>query len=329
MSASAEDTTAESAVPQEEAPSGRRPKRARVTVAHYKPEEQKEKTEVTVSSAGSGTALGEIENVNFYLGKLPSTHGLLENFHRLLFGVVGKKTVRKANLRKFCGFENDAAKDKVAQRLSHKVWTAAVLKDLMLLLDQDRSGTKNELVERAIAFLAAPAASGKQSHADAAQEKKARNAKRKEQAAKRAERKKKAAARAKRRKAAKKGPKRVLSAYFRFQNAVRDLVKSEHADWGTTEISTEIGARWRALSEEEKQPYIQEYEEAKAAAAAKTKKRKRRSEEDDEDDDEEEEDTEEEEDEEEEEDKDDDEDEGDEEESDEDDDDDDDYSTQT
>ena len=154
-------------------------------MAHFKPEEQKEKTNVTVSSAGSGTALGEIENVNFYLGKLPSTHGLLENFHRLLFGVIGKKTVRKANLRKFCGFENDAAKDKVAQRLSHKVWTAAVLKDLMLLLDQDRSGTKNELVERAIAFLAAPAASGKQSHADAAQE--ARNAKRKEQAAKRAE----------------------------------------------------------------------------------------------------------------------------------------------
>ena len=127
-------STAESAPAPEQAPSGRRPKRARVAVAHFKPEEQKEKTEVAVSTAGSGTALGEIENVNFYLGKLPSTHGLLENFHRLLFGVVGKKTVRKANLRKFCGLENDAAKDKVAQRLSHKVWTTAVLKDLMLLL---------------------------------------------------------------------------------------------------------------------------------------------------------------------------------------------------
>eukprot|EP00743_Colponemidia_sp_Colp-15_P001791 GILK01001955.1.p1 GENE.GILK01001955.1~~GILK01001955.1.p1 ORF type:complete len:177 (+),score=34.17 GILK01001955.1:82-612(+) len=52
-----------------------------------------------------------------------------------------------------------------------------------------------------------------------------------------------------------KAPKRALSAYMIFGKAVRPEIIAQVGDVHVTEIMREIGRRWGAMSEEEKQPY--------------------------------------------------------------------------
>ena len=52
-------------------------------------------------------------------------------------------------------------------------------------------------------------------------------------------------------------PKRPLTSYLFFCNETRDLVKKEHPDFSGKQITTELGKRWKQLSDEEKQPYIE------------------------------------------------------------------------
>lgn len=49
----------------------------------------------------------------------------------------------------------------------------------------------------------------------------------------------------------------------------RAAAKAEHPEASVTEISRFAGALWRELSDEEKQPYVDEAAELKAAAASK------------------------------------------------------------
>ena len=62
-----------------------------------------------------------------------------------------------------------------------------------------------------------------------------------------------------RKKAAKKkqktGPKRATTAYFFFTADMRERVKEENPDLKVTEIAKVIGAKWKALTDEEKQKY--------------------------------------------------------------------------
>ena len=59
-------------------------------------------------------------------------------------------------------------------------------------------------------------------------------------------------------------PKRPASAYIRFCQAKRPAVKAEQPDWSSKEILTELGRLWKAASEDEKKPFVAEYEKAKA-----------------------------------------------------------------
>ncbi|KAG2751645.1 hypothetical protein P692DRAFT_20726984, partial [Suillus brevipes Sb2] len=74
---------------------------------------------------------------------------------------------------------------------------------------------------------------------------------------------------------AKGAPKRALSAYMFFSQDWRERIKTENPDAGFGEVGKLLGAKWKELDEEDKQPYIElaakdktRAEEEKASMAA-------------------------------------------------------------
>jgi len=65
-----------------------------------------------------------------------------------------------------------------------------------------------------------------------------------------------------------KAPKRPQTAYFLFTAARRAAVKEANPDAKVTEIAKLLGAEWKALSAEEKAPFVEKAETAKAAYTA-------------------------------------------------------------
>jgi len=55
-------------------------------------------------------------------------------------------------------------------------------------------------------------------------------------------------------------PKRPPSSYLRFASVKRPLLKQKYPEKTVTEIATMLGKLWNELPDNEKQPYIQEYE---------------------------------------------------------------------
>lgn len=90
----------------------------------------------------------------------------------------------KKNLRQFNGlvYKDDAAKDKIRAKLDKE--QNASLKLLLTICDQELSGKKDDMVDRMIAFLENPGASGKKGLAEKAEEKKAATARKKDRAEK-------------------------------------------------------------------------------------------------------------------------------------------------
>ncbi|CAM9703126.1 unnamed protein product, partial [Sphacelaria rigidula] len=79
------------------------------------------------------------------LGKIDADHDLLKAFHAYLYGVVGKKSTRKKNIRNFSGFaeEDDKASRAIrTKKLESKKWTMAALKDLCTLIGLEKGGDK-------------------------------------------------------------------------------------------------------------------------------------------------------------------------------------------
>lgn len=60
-------------------------------------------------------------------------------------------------------------------------------------------------------------------------------------------------------------PKRPAPAYIIFSNQMRATVKEENPEMKSTEILSELGRRWRSLSEKEKAKYQKQADEGKAA----------------------------------------------------------------
>jgi len=52
------------------------------------------------------------------------------------------------------------------------------------------------------------------------------------------------------------GPKRPKSSYLYFCDKMREVVKQDNPEMGGKEITIELGARWKALTEDDKAPYI-------------------------------------------------------------------------
>ena len=58
-------------------------------------------------------------------------------------------------------------------------------------------------------------------------------------------------------------PKRPMSGFFLFMNDARPTIKAENPDMAVKEIAAEAGRRWGTMSDSEKQPFTEQYEEAK------------------------------------------------------------------
>ena len=66
----------------------------------------------------------------------------------------------------------------------------------------------------------------------------------------------------------KTGPKRATTAYFYYAGEMRERVKAENPDLKITEMAKVIGAKWKALSDDEKQKYNDMAEKDKERYAA-------------------------------------------------------------
>ena len=71
--------------------------------------------------------------------------------------------------------------------------------------------------------------------------------------------------------AAQDKPKRPRSAYIRYSTdqAVRDEAKRAHPGLGVAALAKVLGAQWKALSDADKRPYQEAYDEEKAALAVR------------------------------------------------------------
>jgi len=62
--------------------------------------------------------------------------------------------------------------------------------------------------------------------------------------------------------------KRPTNPYMRFANANRDKVKADKPEMTPREVTAELGARWKAMTDDEKAPYVAEFEAEKSSRSA-------------------------------------------------------------
>ncbi len=109
---------------------------------------------------GTGTAIGDIEVIAWYIENVPEKHDLLKAVHCLFFDSEGSTSERKKQLKQFKGFPAETGReDKLKDTLSNAPWTVPCLKDLCQFFDLDsKNCDKIQLVERCVKFLMAPTA---------------------------------------------------------------------------------------------------------------------------------------------------------------------------
>lgn len=69
-------------------------------------------------------------------------------------------------------------------------------------------------------------------------------------------------------------PKRNLSSYMLYSQAVRPATVAKHPDLKAVEIAKLIGEKWNALTDKEKQPYVKQAEKEKARFDRETERYK-------------------------------------------------------
>jgi hypothetical protein len=62
--------------------------------------------------------------------------------------------------------------------------------------------------------------------------------------------------------------KRPSNPYMRFANANREKVKAEKPEMSPREVTAELGARWKAMTDAEKAPFVAEFEAEKSSRSA-------------------------------------------------------------
>lgn len=109
---------------------------------------------------GSGTPLGEIPRIDASISRFRNED--LRLLHRLLFKTPGKTTVIKRNVKKFNGFDFKKDSDEYAKKIAaaHK-FEVKQLKSICEMLDLEKKGSKDEIIERIVEFLIEPKDSGK------------------------------------------------------------------------------------------------------------------------------------------------------------------------
>jgi len=191
-----------------------------------------------------------------------------------------KLTIKK-NLRKFCGFAGGDVELKKKAELLKKM-DGKLIKKVLEVCDLQLSGTKAESIDRLLAFLSKPEASGKKSLVEKVGEKR-----------KAAERKK-GTTQSKKSKTAQgkvEKKKRPKTAYQLYADSRRDKVKAENPGASFGELNKIMGEKWKTISDERKAKYVEQAaelkkefdaKEGKAPKASPSKKAKKEAEEEEE-----------------------------------------------
>eukprot|EP00904_Undaria_pinnatifida_P006203 jgi/Undpi1/2712/HiC_scaffold_14.g06090.m1 len=226
------------------------------------PEEQQEKGKHAVFE-GSGTKLGDIPIVPINLNKIDADHDLLKAFHSILYGAVGKKTVRKKNIRSFSGFDDNEDPAVRAARVKKlgvsKKWTVAALRDLCTLLGLEKGGDKSDVVDRIVSFLASPDPSASKGPVVKKPKavKKRKSAGGKEKKAKKVKREVKP---------------RPVSGYIMFCKGARPKLSKEEGPMKPQEVMAKMAKLWSECSAAQKEKYkqagVKEFEKKQAGLAA-------------------------------------------------------------
>ncbi|OWF47407.1 protein DEK-like [Mizuhopecten yessoensis] len=109
---------------------------------------------------GAGLKLGDCPRIELQIQKNKADD--LKVLHRFLFGLRGATNAVKKNLRNFNGFnfeKDDKEYEKKAASLIK--YTMAMLKQLCGILDLERQGSKEQVIERLMTFCVEPKDSGK------------------------------------------------------------------------------------------------------------------------------------------------------------------------
>ncbi|XP_051871488.1 protein DEK [Pristis pectinata] len=109
---------------------------------------------------GRGTRLGEIERIQYFMGKTKAED--LKTLHKILYNRPGSLPTLKKNIRLFTGFSFESGSDQHKKKEEVlKKNPISVLKVICTVLDLERKGTKDEIVSKILNFLMRPKASGK------------------------------------------------------------------------------------------------------------------------------------------------------------------------
>jgi hypothetical protein len=231
-------------------------KRDRKATIFLAPEKESFASKGFSYEAGSGEELGSIDFFRHQTDTMASDAEILVLLHTFLFGSAGKATMRKKQIRSFSGFV-DADKTNRALRVTkNKNWNVANLKIALGLVGAEKSGSRDELIERLVDYFVSPS-----TLRSAKKEGKAKATKRKA-SSEEGQTKTKAKKTKTKGDSDKDKPKRAPSAFLLFSSAKRAAVKKQNPEFSFGEVGKELGRMWREdIAETEKEIW-------KAAAAA-------------------------------------------------------------
>ena len=235
----------------------RRSSRSRKAVEKLNYDEREEKKAAKPAFKvpdGAGTRLKDMERVADpkygTLGKISRNNARYKVIHKLMYDRPGKTFEVKTNVLQFSGYVYDG-KNKTRDKQFKKVWgmNLSFLKDLCDLLDIDRSSTsfkegkvdKESISERVVNWLEKPHAREGKTLQDLIPKPKKPKTKKKKKPKKPLK--------------DPNAPKRAMTSFMVFSGEMRNKVKEENPDMKLVEIASELGRRWKALTDEEKKPY--------------------------------------------------------------------------
>lgn len=209
-----------------------------------------------VIANGNGEKLGSINYFTSMLSKLKGDHDLLKAFHRLLYGSIGDNVKRKSNIKNFSGFGDADNETAMANRkgklATAKVWTMPALKELSTLLGQEKSGTKEQVVDRIMNFLSSPS---KEKMTKVLADKDALKKKKQETAAKKKAKVAKGKGKIKKNKDGKIKTPKPITGYMLFSMETRPKIVASNPGLSFGETARLISSEWKKLSETEQQAY--------------------------------------------------------------------------
>jgi len=206
--------------------------------------EEKEKVAFVIPQ-GPGEEIGNLPNVCYFFDKKKFEE--LKWIHRMMYGIVAKKTVIRKNIRKFTGFPEDFTEEQKQKR--YKVLIAKpipILKAFAQCCDLEMGGKKQDLLDRIMAFIESPKASGRELQKPA------------KKGAKKSKKSTKAVAPA-------------TSAFTFYAIDKRDEVKEAYPDGSKEELLSACRKMWDGEGDEGQQ----RYKDMSKTSATKTKKKRK------------------------------------------------------